>query len=188
MKLIVGLGNPGQKYSDTRHNVGFMIIDYLSGLLNIPVRNIKYQSIIGQGMLNSQKVILAKPQTYMNLSGHAVLDIYNYYKLTSMDIMVAHDDMDLEWGTIRIRPGGGPGGHRGIESIIYSLESDEFPRLRFGIGKPKEKDERVDFVLEPFGSKEREGLPSLIQHSAKGINEWIVNDIYSAMNKFNSKV
>ncbi len=137
MKLIVGLGNPGRQYADTKHNIGFMVVDYLAGKLGIKVDKIKFKSIIGEGFVGTEKIVLAKPQTYMNLSGEAVLDMVQWYKPEPQDMLVIFDDMDLPLGKLRLRMKGSAGGHNGMKSIIYLVQSDEFPRLRIGIGRPE---------------------------------------------------
>src|SRR5690606_26939111 len=138
MFAIIGLGNPGDKYMGTRHNTGFMVIDRLADDLDARVDKLKHRALIGEGWLGDEKVILAKPQTFMNLSGESVLAIKNFYKLDDSHIIVVYDDIDLDVGRIRIRRSGSGGSHRGMGSIIYHLNSENFPRIRVGIGKPPE--------------------------------------------------
>lgn len=187
MKVIVGLGNPGNQYANSRHNIGFVIVDRLSYHLGIPLKGIKYKSIIGQGNYREEKVILLKPQTFMNLTGQSVYDIYKGLNIDTEDIMVVYDDMDLPFGSIRFRPKGGSGGHKGMSSIIYNLQSEDFPRLRFGIGKPLEEIV-TDYVLSPFDSEEHQKLPELIENASKGIIDWLLRGINFAMNNWNIKV
>ncbi|MCZ2288180.1 MAG: aminoacyl-tRNA hydrolase, partial [Anaerolineales bacterium] len=152
--LIIGLGNPGREYKDNRHNIGFMLIDRLA--VRIDARGIKLQSkaIVTSGFYEERKLILAKPQTYMNLSGQSVQGLLHFYKIPSENLMVAHDDLDLPLGTIRIRPGGGAGGQRGMASTIERLGTKDFPRLRLGIGRPPGKMDAADYVLQNFSRAE----------------------------------
>lgn len=136
MKIIVGLGNPGNEYAKTRHNVGFMLVDALAEHLNINLWKDKFNAQIAEGRIGTEKILLVKPQTYMNNSGEAVGPLMRWYKVTPEDIIVAHDDMDIPAGTIRIRKKGSSGGHNGIKSLIAHLGSENFPRVRLGVGRP----------------------------------------------------
>ena len=135
MYYIVGLGNPGIQYENTRHNAGFITIDYLARKYSIDVRKIKFKSLIGQGVISGQKVMLVKPQTYMNNSGEAIREIYNYFDFDHDKLIVIYDDIDIDFGSIRIRKKGSAGTHNGMKSIIYNLEFDDFPRIKVAVGK-----------------------------------------------------
>jgi PTH1 family peptidyl-tRNA hydrolase len=186
MKLIIGLGNPSRQYAETRHNAGFMTIDYLAEKLGIKVDRIKFKSLIGEGFAGTEKIVLAKPQTYMNLSGEAVLDIVQWYKLEPDNMLVIYDDMDLSLGKLRLRLKGSAGGHNGMKSIIYLLQSDEFPRLRIGIGKPPiEAMDSVDFVLSKFSEEESKVMSEAIKSAAEGALAVIELGAERAMNMIN---
>ncbi len=150
MYIIAGLGNPGKKYQSTRHNVGFQAIELLSIHFNISVDELKCMSLIGRGSIGDTEVVLAKPLTYMNKSGLAIKCLKDFFKVSSSEIIVIYDDMDIPPGSVRVKPSGGAGGHRGVESIIQSLNSREFGRLRIGIGRPETGQSEVDYVLSPF--------------------------------------
>ena len=155
MYLIVGLGNPEGEYSNTRHNMGFDAINHLSQKLNITVTKEKFKALYGDGMINNEKVILLKPQTYMNLSGEAISDVIRFYKLDpKTDLFVIYDDMDLPMGKLKIRKDGSPAGHNGIKSIIQHL-GGEFCRIKYGIGKARNKEETIGHVLGKFTEEER---------------------------------
>lgn len=185
MKLIVGLGNPGKQYAKTRHNIGFMVIDYLAEQLGINVDKIKFKSIIGEGHVGSEKVVLAKPQTYMNLSGEAVLDMVQWYKIKPEDILVIYDDMDLPTGKLRLRMQGSAGGHNGMKSIIYLIQTDKFPRLRVGIGKPDNNMETANFVLGRFADKEAELVSQSVKKSMEAVLKVLETGVERAMNEVN---
>jgi PTH1 family peptidyl-tRNA hydrolase len=184
MYLIVGLGNPGAKYQNTFHNVGFMCIDFLSQKHNINVSKVKHKAIIGEGEISGEKIILAKPQTYMNLSGESVREIAQWYKIEPKHIIIMYDDINLEIGKLRIREKGSAGGHNGMKSIIYQLNTDEFPRIRVGIGKPGEKD-LVDYVLSKVPSSEQDNLFETIKNAVGSVDLIIKGDMQGAMNRFN---
>jgi len=184
MKIIVGLGNPGKKFSGTRHNVGFDILDLFANKHGIKITKVKFKALIGEGRIGGEKVILVKPQTYMNLSGESVMRICEFYKIDLKDMMVIYDDIDLDVGRIRIRKQGGSGTHNGMRNIIYLLNSKDFTRLRFGIGKPKNQD-LADFVLQGFSSDEVELLKVSVDKAMHAIEEYIISDIDLAMNKYN---
>lgn len=187
--MIVGLGNPSKQYAKTRHNIGFMVIDYLGEKLGINVDKIKFKSVIGEGIIGTEKVILAKPQTYMNLSGEAVLDMINWYKLEPKDLIVIYDDMDLPTGKLRLRIKGSAGGHNGMKSIIYLIQTEEFPRLRVGIGRPdNERFESADFVLSKFNNEEAEIIAEGIKKAGEAVINIIENGIERTMNEVNSVI
>lgn len=183
--LLIGLGNPGREYKDTRHNIGFMLVDYLAE--RIGARGLKVQSkaIVTSGLYEETKIILAKPQTYMNLSGQSVQGLLHFYKIPLENLIVAHDDLDIPFGTIRIRPTGGPGGQRGMANTIELLGTKDFPRLRLGIGRPPGRMDPKDYVLQNFSKDEAKILPEILSRAADAAIEFVMNGLNSAMNKFN---
>ncbi len=188
INLIVGLGNPGNKYEGTRHNIGFSFIDFFSKQTESTITESKFQSLIGSKNISEQKFILMKPQTYMNDSGEAVKEIKNFYKINPSQIIVIYDDLDLDVGQIKIKNTGSSGGHNGINSIINNIGSNEFTRIRIGIGKPKEKSMTNKYVLSKF-SKDDQKIINDINDLAKEIIYSIVfKSISFAMNTFNSKI
>ncbi|MBW7918060.1 MAG: aminoacyl-tRNA hydrolase [Anaerolineales bacterium] len=186
--LIIGLGNPGREYKDNRHNIGFMLIDRLA--VRIDARGIKLQSkaIVTSGFYEERKLILAKPQTYMNLSGQSVQGLLHFYKIPSENLMVAHDDLDLPLGTIRIRPGGGAGGQRGMASTIERLGTKDFPRLRLGIGRPPGKMDAADYVLQNFSRAEMLIVSETLDRAANAALTFVTEGLNAAMNRFNGSV
>ena len=186
MFLIVGLGNPGKEYENTRHNVGFNVIDILAKEYDISVTKIKHKALIGEGRIGSEKVLLVKPQTYMNLSGESVREFIDYYKIDpETEMIVIYDDIDLEPGQIRIRKKGSAGGHNGIKNIIAQLGTQNFYRIKVGVGaKPKGWD-LADYVLGRFSSKEREVVDAAIQDAADAVDMIIEKGIDAAMNHYN---
>lgn len=185
MKLIVGLGNPGAKYAGTRHNAGFSVIDELAERHIIKVDTCKHKALIGKGVINGEKVILAMPQTFMNLSGESVRAIMDFYKLTVDDLIVVYDDIDLDVGKIRIREKGSAGGHNGMKNIILHSGSQDFVRVRVGVGKKPEHMDLADHVLSRFS---REDLPFMRESCGKACDalEVILSDgAVAAMNRYN---
>ena len=187
MKLIVGLGNPGKKYEGNRHNVGFMAIDKLAEENNISINKTKFHSLYGEGRINSEKVILMKPVTYMNNSGIAVMECSNYYNIPVDDIIVICDDIDIPFGTIRIKKKGSAGTHNGLKSIIYHLKSDYFPRVKISVGEKIPQMSLADFVLSNFTKDEIIVLEKEIDDSVKATELIIGSNIEEAMNRFNGK-
>ncbi|NLN15442.1 MAG: aminoacyl-tRNA hydrolase [Tissierellia bacterium] len=187
MYVIVGLGNPGKNYVETRHNVGFKVIDLLAERNNIQINRIKFKSVYGEGLIGDKKVILLKPQTYMNNSGIAVREIVDFYKIPVEDIIVIVDDIDIGFADLRIRPKGSAGSHNGMKSIIYHIQDDKFPRVKIGIGKKHPNQDLADFVLGRFTEEEKPYIDDAILNAAMAVEEMIVNGIESAMNKFNRK-
>ncbi|WP_454052564.1 aminoacyl-tRNA hydrolase [Clostridium sp. Marseille-Q7071] len=183
MYLIVGLGNPGDKYDKTRHNVGFDIIDLFAQKYNISINRIKFKGIYGETTINGEKVIVLKPQTFMNLSGESVREVCDFYKIPNNNIIVVYDDISLDIGTVRIRQKGSAGGHNGIKNIISHLSTEAFPRIKIGVGQPKY--DLVDHVLGKFSKEERELLEKTFEPSVQAIETIITNGIAEAMNKFN---
>ena len=189
MYIIVGLGNPTRKYEGTKHNVGFDAIDYLVDEYNIPSSGLGHKAMYGKGMIAGHKVILAKPMTYMNLSGESVRELVNYYKIDpEQELIVVYDDISLEPGQIRIRKKGSAGGHNGIKNIIAHLGADRFQRITIGVGeKPKEGD-LADYVPSPFSREERAKVDEAISHAAKALELMLSDETDAAMNEYNRKV
>lgn len=185
MYLIVGLGNPEEKYSNTRHNMGFDVINELSKECDIKVSKSKFDAFYGMGEINGKKVILVKPQTYMNASGESIIKFKKFYKISNKNIIVAYDDMDLNIGDIRLKAKGGPGTHNGMKSVVDNLNTEDFIRVRVGIGAPKYKDDIINYVLEQIPKREREILDESILNAKDSIIEILENGIDRAMNKFN---
>lgn len=185
MYLIIGLGNPEREYSRTRHNMGFDVINKLADRYNIDVNKKKFDSVYGKGEIEGQKVVLVKPQTYMNLSGEAVGKFVSYYKVNPDEIIIIYDDLDIEKGIIKIRKKGGPGTHNGMKSVVYELDTDEFPRIRVGIGEEEKVNNMIDFVIKKVDDKTYEELEEGINKAAEAIPEILKNGIDVAMNKFN---
>lgn len=188
MYIIVGLGNYEKKYENTRHNVGFDVIDKLAEQENISVLEMKHRAVIGKGIVAGQKCILAKPLTYMNLSGECVRELVDYYKVDeTMELLVISDDISLDVGQLRIRKKGSAGGHNGLKNIIAHLGHDTFVRIRVGVGeKPKEWD-LVDHVLGHFTTEERKIMDESVGRAADGIRMILSQDVDAAMNEFNKK-
>src|SRR5512141_501855 len=164
--LLIGLGNPGREYRDNRHNIGFMFIDRLIVRLNARGLKVQSKAIVTSATYEGRKLILAKPQTYMNLSGQSAQGLLNFYKLPIENMLVAHDDLDIPFGTIRIRPGGGPGGQRGMASPFEQLGTKDFPRLRLGIGRPPGRMDPKDYVLQNFSKDEQKMLVDVLDRAA----------------------
>ena len=184
MKIIVGLGNPGKDYKDTRHNIGFMVLEELASRYTVEKQESRFDAIIGHVRIGTEKVLLVKPLTYMNLSGKAVQPLMHWYKLELEDLMVVYDDMDLPMGSLRIRASGGSGGHNGIASISERLASKDFARSRIGIGRP-EVGEAVGWVLGKFSSDEKEQIQIVVKNAADALEKWAKNGITEAMNAYN---
>ncbi len=186
--LIAGLGNPGPDYRQNRHNVGFMVVGSLASALNIPIQRVEMRALVGKGTLEGERLILAKPQTYMNNSGQAVASLARFYKIPPEQLLVVHDDLDLSFGTLRLRPFGGTGGQRGMESIVEKLGTRNFPRLRVGIGRPPGRMDPADYVLHNFDSDQQEFLPEILSRAVKAIQCFVLKDIETAMNEFNGSL
>ncbi len=185
--LFLGLGNPGREYVRNRHNVGFMFIDRLSVRLNARGLRVQSKAIVTSGHYEGRKVILAKPQTYMNLSGQAVQALARFYKVPLGQLLVAHDDLDLPFGTIRLRPGGGPGGQKGVASAIEQLGTQDFARLRFGIGRPPGRMDPADFVLEDFSAGQTDLLEEILERGVDAALTFVTEGLDRAMNKYNGE-
>ena len=174
MKLIVGLGNPGEKYSQTRHNIGWLFIDYLSKIYGIDVEKNKCDALVGETKVNGEKIILAKPLTFMNLSGNAVVKLKKWYKVDNKDILIIFDDIDIPFGTFRYREKGSGGSHNGMKNIVQMLSTEEISRLRIGLGGLKhEKQDMEDFVLQKFKKDELKNLEDIFFEASKKVEEFI---------------
>lgn len=188
MYLIAGLGNPGSQYEMTRHNIGFHTIDYIAGQMGVKIKKLKYKALYGEGEINGERVFLVKPQTYMNNSGESLIEFVNFFKIPVENVIVISDDISIDAGRIRIRGKGSAGGHNGLKSIIYHLNSDQFPRVRIGVGAPKHEDyDLADFVLGRFTKEEIPVLEEAIIKADKAVKEIITGGFVSAMNKYNGK-
>ena len=188
MYIVVGLGNPTRQYEGTKHNVGFDTIDFLVDEYRVPSSGVKHKSMYGTGVIAGQKVILAKPLTYMNLSGESVAELVNYYKIDpEEELVVIYDDINLAPGYIRVRKKGSAGGHNGIKNIIAQLGSDKFKRIRVGVGEKPKNWDLADYVLSPFSKEERTQVDEAIRHAADALEMILQDDIDSAMNKYNKK-
>lgn len=188
MYLIAGLGNPGRKYERAKHNVGFDVIDYVTDRHRIPFSGIQFQAECGKGIIAGQKVMLAEPLTYMNLSGEAVAALVNYYKLDpEEELIVIYDDISLDPGQIRVRKKGSAGGHNGIKNIIACLGTDKFKRIRVGIGAKPDRWDLADYVLAPFTPENREKIEDAIKDAADALELILSGDMDEAMNRYNHK-
>ena len=186
--LIVGLGNPGREYKDNRHNVGFMLIDRLSVRLNANLSRVQAKALVGSVNFKGDKLILAKPQTYMNLSGQSIQSLARFYKLPLENMLVAHDDLDLPFGTLRIRPGGGPGGQKGVASAIERLGTKDFRRLRIGIGRPPGRMDPAAYVLQNFSQGDMTLLSEILDRAAEAVLTFVSEGLNASMNKFNGDI
>jgi peptidyl-tRNA hydrolase, PTH1 family len=186
--LLIGLGNPGREYRDNRHNLGFMVIDRLIVRLNARGMKVQSKAIVTTATYEERKLILAKPQTYMNLSGQSAQGLLNFYKIPVENMLIAHDDLDIPFGTIRIRPGGGPGGQKGMASTIERLGTKEFPRLRLGIGRPPGRMDPAAYVLQDFSRDEMKILSEIVDRAAEAALTFVVDGLNKAMNKYNGSV
>lgn len=186
MFVIAGLGNPGKKYENTRHNMGFITIDQLAEKHNIKVDKLKFKALVGEGRIAGQKVLLVKPQTYMNLSGDAISQVMNFYKLAPEKLIVIYDDLDIETGSLRIRKFGSAGTHNGMRSVVRCLGSDRFPRIRLGIGNNSNGD-LVNYVIGGFSKSEVPELEKAVTNAVLAIETILSDGIDLAMNKYNIK-
>lgn len=186
MKLIFGLGNPGRKYEATKHNVGFMVVDQLAKSLGLTFNQTKFKSLYTEGRFGDEKIVLIKPQTYMNLSGESVQAWIDFYKISKQDILVIYDDMDLEVGKIRLRLKGGSGGHNGMKSIIQHLGGPEFNRIRVGIGRPYSEQSVISHVMSAFRKTDENKIEDAIYQASDAIKHWTKNHRFQeTMNQFN---
>lgn len=187
MKLVVGLGNPTARYDKTRHNVGFEVIDALADKYNIALDTMKHKGMYGKGKIDGQSVILLKPMTFMNLSGESVALVSGYYKVAPEDIIVIYDDINLDVGRLRIREKGSAGGHNGMKNIIAHLGTEEFPRLRIGVGMKPPKMDLADYVLSHFSEEEQALMNQGYDKACEALKLLLLNDIPQAMNQYNGK-
>jgi PTH1 family peptidyl-tRNA hydrolase len=185
MKWFVGLGNPGKDYEDTRHNIGWMALDEAARRWGITTGQSKCKGLVAEGRVGSEKVILLKPMTYMNLSGESVRAFLDFYKPDPADLIVVYDDLDTELGNVRLRMKGSPGGHNGIRSIIAHLGTDQFDRIRMGISRPAPGRDIAQYVLSTFRKEEQEALDATIQKAADAMEFCVSNHFEKAMAKFN---
>lgn len=189
MYIIAGLGNPGKEYENTRHNIGFDIIDVIADAYHIDMNEKKFKAIFGKGLIDGTKVILVKPQTYMNLSGESIRQIADYYDCdTTEELIVIHDDISLDVGQIRIRTKGSAGGHNGLKNIILNLGHDGFSRIKVGVGEKPKGYDLADYVLGHFTKEDRETLKISAEHAAEAVKMLLSGNPDGAMNKFNTKV
>lgn len=185
MYLIVGLGNPENEYAKTRHNMGFNVINKIAEDYKIDVTGKKYEGLFWMGEIEGEKVILLKPQTYMNESGRCVIKYKNFYKIPDNKILVVYDDIDLEKSVIRIRKKGSAGSHNGMKSVTENLGTENFPRIRVGIGKPEFKDDLINYVIGKISKEEQDLLEEGVEKAKEAVVEIIKNGLDSAMNKYN---
>ena len=185
MYLIIGLGNPEEEYGRTRHNMGFNVINKLSNKYGIEVNKKKFDGLCGDGIIEGEKVILLKPQTYMNLSGKSIVQVVNFYKIPLENVIVIYDDIDIEPGLIRIRKKGSSGSHNGMKSVIAELGSGEFARIRVGIGKPKHEGDMINYVIGAVPEEEQKELENGVERAKEAVIEILRSGIDIAMNKFN---
>jgi peptidyl-tRNA hydrolase, PTH1 family len=186
MYIIVGLGNPGKRYQHTKHNIGFITIDFLAEKHGIQINKIKHKALVGEGVISGQKVLLVKPQTYMNLSGNSVREIVAYYKVELENLIVVYDDIDIPMGRLRIRKRGSAGTHNGMRSIVYDLQADGFPRVRIGIGGER-RIRLTDYVIGGFGKEERKLMEESVTRASAALECLLSEGIDQAMNEYNGK-
>ena len=186
--LIAGLGNPGREYAETRHNAGFMVLDILAKSYNFPLVKMQNKALIGSGKVGEKKMILAKPQTFMNLSGEAVGGLVRFYKIPLDHVLIIHDDLDLPLGTLRIRPGGGPGGQKGLASIISHLGTEQFARIRIGIDRPPGRMDAKDYVLQSFRKEDQELVKITLERACDAARAFVDFGLENAMNRYNGSI
>ncbi|MEE1085860.1 MAG: aminoacyl-tRNA hydrolase [Schaedlerella sp.] len=188
MYIIAGLGNPSKEYEGTRHNAGFQVIDRIADKYNILVDVKKHRALVGKGMVAGQKVILVKPQTYMNLSGESIRSVLDFYKVDEEnELIIIYDDISLEPGQIRIRAKGSAGGHNGIKNIIHHLGGQVFPRIKVGVGEKPSKMDLADYVLGHFSKEEKEQMEEGYEHAVHALELMLTGEISAAMNEYNRK-
>ena len=183
--IVVGLGNPGSEYELTRHNAGFRVIDALAKEYNIAINKPKFKALVGEAKIGDKKIILVKPQTYMNSSGESVREIIDWYKISMDNLIVIYDDIDISFGKLRIRPSGSAGSHNGLKSVISLVGSTDFKRVRVGIGKPPQNWDLINYVLGRFTKEEETDFEKVKNNARDAVKCIIDNDINCAMNKFN---
>ncbi len=183
MKVIVGLGNPGPQYAETRHNIGFLLVDLLAEIYKLQFRA-KFQGLWAEGVVEGERISLLKPKTFMNLSGRSVRELTNFYKILGEDLLVVHDDMDLSLGKIRLRDQGSAGGHNGIKSLLAELGTEKFWRLKLGVGRPPKEYDPARYVLSPFAEDETVQLDDVLGRAEKATILWIKGEPERAMNLY----
>ena len=188
MYIIAGLGNPGKKYEDTRHNIGFRTIDALADKLNIKVNKIKFKGLVGEGRIAAEKVILLKPHTFMNNSGQAIVEILNFYKLKPEDLIVVVDDIDIEFAQLKIKKNGSAGTHNGLKSIVNLTGSKDFARFKVGVGKKHPNEDLANFVLSSFPAKDKKHIEDAIDACADAIIEAVSRGIDKSINSYNNNI
>lgn len=186
MKLIVGLGNPGRKYEQTRHNIGFEVIQVLAQRHATGPGRLKFEGLVQEGLLGSEKIVLLMPHTFMNLSGRCVKQTADFFKIPVTELLMVCDDFHLPLGTLRLRPGGSAGGQKGLADTIRQLGTDQFARLRLGIGPVPDRWDPADFVLGKFGTHERKAVDELVGRACQAVETWVEQGPHAAMSKFNS--
>jgi PTH1 family peptidyl-tRNA hydrolase len=184
LMLVVGLGNPGPGYAGNRHNAGFMVVDELAGRLGARFKAHKSGADVVEGRLGSRRAVLAKPRTFMNVSGGPVVAVARFYKVEPADIIVVHDELDLPFGTVRLKRGGGENGHNGLRSISKALATKDYFRVRFGVGRPPGRMDPADFVLRDFSSMERRELPFVVDRCADAVESLLAEGLEPAQNRF----
>ncbi|MDD2189912.1 MAG: aminoacyl-tRNA hydrolase [Eubacteriales bacterium] len=184
MYIIAGLGNPGKKYENTKHNIGFITLDFLAEKHSININKIKHKALVGEGTISGQKLLLVKPQTYMNLSGSSIKEVMDYYKADLDKLIVIYDDVDIPIGSLRIRKKGSAGTHNGMKSIIYDLQDDEFPRVRIGIGAER-KMSLAGYVLGGFKKEEKDLMRDAVERAVLAVECMLDKGIDAAMNEYN---
>jgi len=187
MKIIAGLGNPGDPYRLTRHNMGFLVVDALADDCGIAIQKKKFEALLGDGRIGEHRVLFVKPQTFMNLSGQSIRQVLDFYQIKADDLLVVHDDLDLPFGTVRIKVGGGDGGHKGIRSLIDHLGDATFIRVRLGIGKPAFRDDTERYVLQPVPKADLEQLAEIVRTACEAVREILAAGARPAMNRFNTR-
>jgi peptidyl-tRNA hydrolase, PTH1 family len=187
MKIIAGLGNPGDLYRMTRHNMGFLVVDALADESGIAVQKKKFEALLGDGRIAGHRVLIAKPQTFMNLSGMSIRQLLDFYQKTTEDLLVVHDDLDLPFATVRVKVGGGDGGHKGLRSLIEHLGDANFTRVRLGIGKPLFREDVEHYVLQAVPKADLEQMAEAVRTACDAVREILGPGVRSAMNRFNAR-
>lgn len=187
MYVIAGLGNPGTQYENTKHNIGFITVDYLAEMHRIPIKKLKHKALVGEGSISGQKVLLVKPQTFMNLSGNSIREIVAYYKISMEELIVIYDDIDIPMGSLRIRKKGSAGTHNGMRSIVYDLQSDQFPRIRIGIGGER-KGDLADYVIGGFQKSQIPVMEEAVRQAAAAVECMMEKGMDAAMGEYNKRV
>ncbi|RCK74149.1 MAG: Peptidyl-tRNA hydrolase [Anaerolineae bacterium] len=183
--LIIGLGNPGKEYAQSRHNVGFMVLDRLAERYGVAFTRYEQKAFVVKVASEQGSLIFAKPQTYMNLSGQSVSALVRFYKVPLEQLLIVYDDIDLPFGTLRMRPGGSSGGHKGMQSIIDRLGTQDIPRLRIGVGRPRGSKAAANYVLDEFNGREKLDLPYILDRATQAVQDWIRFGLAEAMNRHN---